>query len=438
LPTEDPAVTSSPDGVGASPTSSRRQIFVWTLFDFARTGFSVMIKTVGYALYFREIVTLSSSHSDLYWGVADSLSMLTAAILSPILGAASDYARSRKRFLLGFTLTCVLFTALLSTVHAGMIFFGMVFFIFANIGFEGGYAFYDAFLPQITTPRSYGRVSGYGFAMGYLGALTILAVSFPLIKGGLEAGNLLNFRSSFLLAAAFFLVFSLPLFLFLKERYIGTPRKVPYIRLGFRRAVRTIRHIRSYRNIAWFLLAFFLYIDAVNTVIFFAALFARGTLQFTEVEIIIFFIVTQTTAILGSIVFGILTDHFGPKKTITITLFMWLAVVVGAFFVETKVGFYVIGLLAGMSIGSSQSASRSLMARLTPRQHEAEFFGFYDGLCGNASAVLGPSIFGIISAITGSQRIAVLSIGFFFLSGLLVLQKVRESPERSSLEGPQD
>ncbi|MGA9364831.1 MAG: MFS transporter [Bacteroidota bacterium] len=417
------------------PRGSRTQIFVWTLFDFARTAFSVMIKTVGYALFFREIVTLSSPKSDLYWGIADSLSMLTAAILSPILGAASDYAQGRKRFLLGFTLTCVTFTALLSSVQPGMIFFGMLFFILANIGFEGGYAFYDAFLPQITTKRSYGRVSGYGFAMGYLGALTILAISFPLIKGGLGGENLSNFRLSFLVAAAFFLVFALPLFLFLKERRPTTPRKVPYVRLGFRRAVRTLKHIRSYRDIAWFLLAFFLYIDAVNTVIFFAAIFARGTLAFTEVEIIIFFIVTQTTAILGSILFGILTDHFGPKKTISITLVMWVAVVVGAFFVESKFGFYVIGLLAGMSIGSSQSASRSLMARLTPAQHEAEFFGFYDGICGNASAILGPSIFGLISAITGSQRIAVLSIGFFFISGLLVLQKVREGTRPTSDEG---
>ncbi len=415
---------------------ARRQIFVWTLFDFARTAFSVMIKTVGYALYFREIVTLNSPKSDLYWGIADSLSMLTAAILSPILGAASDYARGRKRFLFGFTLVCVISTALLFTVKPGMIFLGMLFFILANIGFEGGYAFYDAFLPQITTQRSYGRVSGYGFAMGYLGALTILGLSFPLIKGGFDAENLLNFRLSFVVAAAFFFIFALPLFFFLKEQHAGTSRKVPYIRLGFRRAVRTIKHIRSYRDIAWFLLAFFLYIDAVNTVIFFAAIFARGTLLFTEVEIIIFFIVTQTTAILGSILFGILTDHFGPKKTISITLLMWIAVVVGAFLVETKVGFYVVGLLAGMSIGSCQSASRSLMARLTPREHEAEFFGFYDGICGNASAILGPTIFGLISAVTGSQRIAVISIGFFFLSGLLVLQKVREKPLSLSVDSP--
>jgi len=408
--------------------AGRFEIFSWTLFDFARTAFSVMIKTVGYALYFRAVVTLNSPNGDLYWGVSDSISMLIAALLSPILGAASDYAQGRKRFLFGFTMVCVISTALLFTVRPGMIFFGMLFFILANIGFEGGYAFYDAFLPQITSKKSYGRVSGYGFAMGYAGALTILFLCFPLIKGGFESSNIFNFRLSFPVSAAFFLVFALPFFFIVRERGAGVVKKIPYVRLGFRRALMTLKHIRSYKNIAWFLLAFFLYIDAVNTVIFFAAIFAQVTLHFTEVEVVVFFIVTQTTAILGAIVFGILTDHIGPKKTISITLLLWICVVVGAFLVESKTGFYGVGLLAGMAIGSSQSASRSLMARLTPAQHEAEFFGFYDGICGNASAILGPSVFGLISVATGNQRLALLSIGLFFISGLLVLQKVQEEP----------
>ncbi len=409
-------------------SSQRSQIVAWSFFDFARTAFSVMIKTVGYALYFREIVTINSPRGDLYWGVADSISMLTAALLSPILGAASDYVKGRKKFLLGFTLLCVVSTALLATVQPGMIIPGMLFFILANIGFEGGYAFYDAFLPEITAQRTYGRVSGYGFAAGYVGALSILTLSFPLIKGGFEPENLLNFRMSFVLSAVFFLLFAMPFFLIVRERADSAPRRAQFIRIGFQKALNTVRHIRSYRNIARFLLAFFFYIDGVNTVIFFAAIFASITLHFTEMEIIIFFIVTQSTAILGAVLFGVLTDRIGPKRTITVTLILWICVVTGAFFVQTKVGFYLIGLLAGLSIGSVQASSRSLMARLTPPEHEAEFFGFYDGICGNASAILGPSIFGIIAAITGNQRIAVASIGAFFLTGLLILQKVREEP----------
>ena len=385
-----------------------------------------MIKTVGFALYFREIIALNSPKGDLYWGFADSISMLTAAVFSPILGAASDFAQRKKNFLLFFSLLCILSTSLMFFLGPGMIALGMMLFIFANVGFEGGYAFYDSFLPQIATEHHYGRVSGYGFAMGYLGALAILAISFPLIKGGFAAENLLNFRMSFVLTALFFLLFALPFFLFVREQHRGSFRKVPYIRLGIRQTIRTIRHIRGYRNIVRFLLAFFLYIDAVNTVIFFAAIFARVTLHFSELEVIIFFIVTQSTAILGAVLFGIVTDHLGPKKTISITLILWMVVIIGAFFTASKAGFYIVGLLAGVAIGSSQSSSRSLMARLLPPEHEAEFFGFYDGICGNASAIIGPTVFGIISAITGNQRLAILSIGFFFLSGFLVLQKVRE------------
>lgn len=391
-----------------------------------------MIKTVGFALYFRHVIAQDSPNSDLYWGTADSISMLTAALLSPILGAASDYAHGRKRFLLGFTIVCVVFTALLSTVRERMIFLGMLFFIVANIGFEGGYAFYDAFLPQLAERKRYGHISGYGFAMGYVGALAILLLSFPFIREGFAPHNLPSFRLSFSIAALFFLVFALPFFIIVKEKKRESRRRVPYIRLGFRQVFRTIRHIRSYRNTAWFLLSFFLYIDAVNTVIFFAAIFAEVTLHFTETEVIIFFIVTQSTAILGAVVFGMITDRLGPKRTISITLLLWLVVVMGAFLVESKTGFYIVGLLAGVSIGSSQSASRSMMARLTPPQHEAEFFGFYDGVCGNASAILGPTVFGIISAVTGSQRLGVLSIGAFFLAGLILLQRVVEPTEEHS------
>ncbi len=400
-------------------------IFSWTLFDYARTSFSVMIKTVGYALYFQEIVTAGTSRGNFYWGLADSISMIIAAGLSPVLGAASDYSHRRKRFLLGFSMLCILGTAALYWIQKGMILSGMLVFIAANVGFQGGYTFYDAFLPEIAPKYIYGRVSGYGFGMGYLGALSILAIAFPFIKGGFVSSNLLSFRESFLIAAGFFSIFSIPAFLRLRDHTGTYHRRLPYFRLGFRRAVRTFKRLGKYKALSRFLLAFFLYIDGVNTVIFFSALYARGTLGFTPVEVIVFFIIAQTTAILGSVVFGILTDHWGPKRSITITLLIWIGVVLSAFFIQSKWEFYVVGLFAGAAIGSSQSSSRSLMALLTPAEHAAEFFGFYDGIAGNASAIMGPLTFGAISSFTGSQRVAVLSVLIFFVGGLILLRQVR-------------
>jgi len=412
-----------------SDGSGKFTIFAWTLFDFANTAFSVMIVTVGYALYFRTIVAGGTNEGDFFWGLSVSLSMLIAMVISPALGAAADFSRRKKRFLFAFTLASIICTALLFFVHAGMIFCGMLFFIIGNIGFEGGLVFYDAFLPEITTEKSYGRVSGYGFAMGYLGALAVLAIAFPLLKDGFVAENLFNVRISFVVAATFFLLFSMPTFLVLRDHKVEFQERVSYLKVGLRRSLGTLRHLRYYQNIARFLVAFFIYNDAILTVIAFASIYAGQTLNFTFLDIIIFFIIVQSTAILGSVIFGIITDHIGPKKTITITLFIWIVVVIGAFFATSKFVFYIVGLLAGASIGSSQSSSRSLMALLTPKSREAEFFGFYDGLCGKASAVVGPFLFGLISAATGSQRIAVISVGFFFILGLILLQRVDDKKQ---------
>jgi UMF1 family MFS transporter len=405
----------------------RRKIFSWTLFDFAHTAFSVMMITFAFPLYFKEIVCKNSESGDAWWGLSVSLSMLIVAIIAPVLGAASDFSRRRKRFLLAFTLTSIACTALMFFVGEGNVAWSIALFVTANVGYEGGIVFYDAYLPEITTPRSYGRVSGYGFAMGYLGALAILAVCFPLLKGGFEAENLLNIRWSFVTTAAFFFVFSVPIFLVFRDNKINFPQKISYVKVGITRSLATLRNLREYPNLARFLVAFFIYNDGILTVISFASIFAKETLKFTVTDLLIFFLVIQTTAILGSIIFGVLADKIGPKKTIIITLVIWIGVIVLGFFTETKSTFYVVGLLAGISIGSSQATSRSLMARLVPKEREAEFFGFYDGFCGKASAIVGPLVFGVISSITGSQRVALLSVLLFFVAGLILFRDVKEN-----------
>ena len=228
-----------------------------------------MIKTVGFALYFQEIVTAGTTRGNFYWGLADSISMIIAAGLA-VLGAASDYSHRRKRFLIAFSALCVFGTAFLYWIQRGMILPGMLVFIAANVGFQGSYTFYDAFLPEIAPKYIYGRVSGYGFGMGYLGALSILAVAFPFIKGGFDSpANIGSFRESFLIAAAFFAVFSVPAFVALRDHTGVYHHKLPYFRLAFRRAVRTLRRLGQYKSLSKFLLAFFFYIDGVNTVIFF-------------------------------------------------------------------------------------------------------------------------------------------------------------------------
>lgn len=408
----------------------RGEIFAWTLFDFANTAFSVIIVTVIYSRYFTDRV---AGGQRWLWGLAVSLSMVCAAALSPPLGAAADFSRNRKRFLLLFTLACVLCTGLMFFVQAGMVVIGILLFVVANIGFEGGLVFYDAFLPGLTSRSSYGRVSGYGFAMGYVGALAVLLIVMVMLPSSSDPDYLHYVRLSFVVAALFFLVFSLPLFFFVHEPPLEGERPASLIRAGMGRAALTFRALfikKEYPSIARFLVAFFIYNDGILTVIAFAAIFAENTLHMTDADIIIFFAIVQSSAILGSLVFGVITDKLGPKRTITITLVLWILIACAAYFVTDVAMFYGVALGAGAAIGSSQSASRSLMALLTPRTREAEFFGFYDGLCGKASAVIGPLVYGIVADLTG-ERIAVVAIGLFFVAGLIILQGVKE-PESSS------
>jgi len=398
--------------------TNRKKIFIWSLFDFANTSFSIVVVTFLYAVYFKKVVAGGESIGDLYWSLGTSIAMIITAIISPILGAIADYSAGKKRFLLFFTLLCITGTSSLYFIGSGNVLWGIVIFIIANVGFEAGLVFYDAFLPEITEPKNYGRVSGYGFAMGYLGSLATLALIFPFIKADM-------IRESFPIAALFFLLFSLPLFIYLKDNRKVVTQHESYYVIGISRVWNTLSHLKNYKNLATFLLAYFFYIEGVNTIIFFSGNYASTTLGFSDNELLIFFLTVQTTAIAGSVILGIVADSIGQKKTIIITLVLWIITVMIAFLIHDKNGFYVVGLLAGAAMGSSQSTSRSLMSKLTPPEKKTEFFGFYS-FFGKSSAVIGPLVFGLVSFISGSQRLAIISIEFFFIVGLLILLKVKD------------
>ena len=398
--------------------TGKKKIFIWTLFDFANTSFSIVVVTFLYAVYFKKVVAQGQPIGDLYWSLGTSIAMIITAIISPILGAIADYSAGKKRFLLFFTLLCITATASLFFVGSGDVFWGVTIFILANVGFEAGLVFYDSFLPEITEPKNYGRVSGYGFAMGYLGSLATLAIIYPFIQAEM-------IKESFPVAALFFLIFSLPLFVYLKDNRKKIVEHESYFKIGVTRVWNTLLHLKNYKNLATFLLAYFFYIEGVNTIIFFSGNYASTTLGFSETELLIFFLTVQTTAIVGSVILGIVADSIGQKKTIMITLVMWLITVLIAFLVQDKNGFYVVGLIAGAAMGSSQSTSRSLMSKLTPPEKKTEFFGFYS-LFGKSSAVIGPLVFGLVSFISGDQRLAIISIGFFFVVGLIILTQVKD------------
>jgi MFS transporter, UMF1 family len=415
------------------------RIFVWALFDLAHTSYSIVVITFLYAVYFKQVVAGGEAIGDFYWSIGTSVSMLITALISPVLGAIADYSTGKKRFLLFFSLICIIATGLLYFIGRGDIFLGLVTFIIANIGYQAGVVFYDAFLPEITAPKNYGRVSGYGFAMGYLGSLITLALIYPFIKAQMIS-------EAFPFSAGIFLVFAVPLFLFLKDSRKKVERTKSFINIGLTRVFNTITHLKNYKNLSIFLLAFFFYVEGVNTVIFFAGNYASSTLHFTMGQLIVFFLIVQTTAILGALIFGIIADSIGQKKTIVITLLIWMFTILFAYTTSFNDGtvvnylahlfqmdnadvlikcFYFVGLLAGSVMGATQSTSRSLMSRLTPLDRKTEFFGFYS-MFGKSSAIVGPLIFGYVSFISGDQRFAILTILFFFIVGLGILSFVKD------------
>lgn len=420
----------------------RFRIFIWTLFDFANTSYSIVVVTFLFAVYFKQTIASGKPVGDFYWSIGTSISMLITAIISPILGAIADYSAGKKRFLLFFTILCIISTALLFFMNEGDVAQALILFIIANVGFEAGLVFYDSFLPEITSPKNYGRVSGYGFAMGYLGSLTTLAVVYPFISKNM-------IKETFPLAALIFFVFAIPIFIFLKDTRKGVVREKSFLRIGLDRVFNTITHLKNYKNLALFLLAYFFFIEGVNTVIFFSGNYASTTLNFSMIELIIFFIIVQTTAIIGSLLFGIIADKYGQKKSLVLSLFIWILTILIAFFTSSenallikwfekitsisttdlvRNSFYLVGLLAGSVMGATQSTSRSLMSKLTPFDKKTEFFGFYS-FFGKSSAILGPLVFGFVSYITGQQRFAILTICVFFIIGLIIISRVNEPKE---------
>lgn len=413
----------------AIPPAGPKELWAWCLYDFANSSFTTLILTVAYSVYFIQVVARDlgggTAERTWFWGYA--ISMLLVALLSPLLGALADARAIKRPLLIGSTLACVACTALLAFVQRGDVWLGLLLFGLANITFELGFLFCSAFLVEITTPATMGRISGYGWGLGYAGGLLSLALAYPFIAGGFAEENLPLYRLSFAVTAVFFLTASLPTLFWLRERAVPRPSAagVSAWRDAFAMLKATAHNMPRYRDLLLFLIAYLIYTDAINTVIVASAIFANKVLDFSPGDLIIYFLITQVTAGLGAVGFGLLADRIGSTRTISLTLIVWIGIAGAASVVQTHAQFYAIGLVAGAVLGANQATSRALIGRFTPAGKQGELFGFFT-VIGKFAAVIGPVVYGEVTAWTGSQRWAVLSMALFFLIGLLVFQRVNE------------
>lgn len=395
-----------------------KSIFGWMAYDFANSSFTTIIVTVVYSVYFKSVVVGDRGDGALLWGLALAISMLLVAVTAPVFGAIADYSRAKKKFLFYSTYLSVIFTCLLAFVGPGSIFKGMLFFILANFGFHSAIVFYDSFLPEIATPKQYGRVSGIGWAFGYLGGLLSLVFALLLVNAN-------KTPLVFPMVGIFYGLFAIVTFVLLKE-FNRESKRANYFKIAYRRISDSFTSIRTFRDLGTFLLSYFLYNDAIATAIGFTMIYGHERYGMTASESIKVFILAQLTSILGAFVFGFIADKIGHKKTLSICLLIWLSVIVWAFLSPAKKDYYVVILLAGFAIGSTQANSRAMLASLTPKSKNAEFFGFYT-VTGRMSAVIGPILFGLVSKWTGNIKYSILTVIPFFLVGLIVLQLVNES-----------
>ena len=400
-----------------------KNIVGWVMYDFANSSFTTIIVTVVYSVYFKKVVVNQGELGTALWGRAVSISMLMVAVSAPIFGAVADYSRSKKKFLFINCYLTVIFTALLYFVKAGNIFTGMLFFIIANFGFNSGNVFYNALLPDIASRDELGKVSGLGWGIGYIGGLISLVLVLPLVNNHLT-------RLVFPTVAVFFGLFALITFFLLKE--VRKPSKrTNYFKTAVNRIIKSFENIRRFRELVKFIISYLIYNDGIIIVISFAAIYGATRFGMNQKQLITYFIIANVTSMFGAIIFGYVLDKIGAKRTISVTLFIWLIVVIWAFFCKNAKEFYFVGMLAGIAIGSSQSSSRTMLALLTPREKTAEFFGFYS-VTGRLASIFGPLVYGEISRITGNQRWAILSVIMFFVMGFFVLQTVNEEKGKTA------
>jgi UMF1 family MFS transporter len=397
---------------------NKKHVISWTLFDFANSSYSAVIASVIFPVYYANLIVGNETGlGDLWWGRVVSISMATVAISSPFLGGIADYGGIRKRFLFLYTVLSIGAISGLPILHKGMVIEGFALATMANIGMEGGLVFYNSFLPRIA-PREYqGRVSAWGFGVGYAGSIVSLLFAIPLVRGN-------QFEMTWLMVATFFALCSAPAFIFLPGDTKSELSIVDAGIRGLRFTMKTLKEIWVKREMRKFLISYLIYEDGVNTVIVFSSIFAATTLGFRPQELIALYLVVQTAALLGAFGMAKSIDFLGPKKVVMFSLFLWTSVATIAFFVQTKAQFCALASIAGLGLGTVQAATRALFTQFIPEQREAEYFGVYS-LVGKSSAIVGPLIFGLISSSFGSQRPAILSVVAFFLVGMIILRNVK-------------
>lgn len=424
--------------------AGRREIFAWGMFDFANQAYTLLILTVVFGDVYTRIVVGDAPdyrHGNLLWSLALCLSYALVVASGPLLGALMDHAQARKRMLFASYLLTVTSTALLYFVEPGHIWLGFILIVISNAAFAAGESFIASFLPFLGDSHELGRISGFGWALGYAGGL--VAAGFVLaFVGEVTADNFERLRWVGPFAAAFFLLAAIPTFLWLREPQLGARRRLDraLLRSARERVQRSVRTVAHFPDLARLFASILFAMAGVYVIVAFSFIYGAQVIGWSETTRALMFIVVQITALLGALLFGALQDRLGGRTTYALTLLLWMVAILAIFFVEgltqtlnalsglalrTEQVFLLAGLLSGLSLGSSQSVGRALVGAFSPPDRAAELFGFW-GLFSKLAAIFGIFGVGLLQWLFGLQG-AVLFCVVLFAAALVPLAGVDEA-----------
>ena len=393
------------------------------MFDFANSGYTTVVITAVFNAYFVGVVAGKEVWATFAWTFALSISYALIVVTAPIVGAYADAHAAKKRLLAITTAGCVVATAALALVGPGDLALGIALLVVSNFFYGSGENLIAAFLPELARGNALGKVSGWGWALGYIGGLVSLGACLAYVTWAQARGqsSAQFVPVTMLITALLFAVSSLPTFLFLRERAL--PQKLPggaYVG-AFTRTWETLRDAGRYRDLMRFLVCILFYQGGVQAVITLAAIYAEQAMKFTTQQTIMLILVVNVTASIGALAFGQLQDKLGHVRTLAITLAGWCVMVLLAWLADGQAIFWVAANLAGICLGASQSAGRALVGYMSPPDRRAEFFGLW-GLAVKLSSILGPITYGLVSWVSGGDhRLAILITGSYFLVGLALL-----------------
>ncbi|MFY8122314.1 MAG: MFS transporter [Burkholderiaceae bacterium] len=420
------------------PGVPRKEVFAWAMYDFANSGYTTVVLTAVFNAYFVAVVAQDAPWATLAWTLVLSASYLIGMLLMPALGAYAD-VHARKKAVLGWvTVGCVVSTALLALVGPGDLLLAAVLLIISNFCFAAGVTLNSAFLPELARAEALGKVSGWGWSIGYLGGLLALALCLAYVLHAQGRGEPATHYVpvTLLITAALFALASLVTFAGLKERAQPLPgaRVSGLLRESTQRLWQTLRQIDRYRDFGWLMLCGLLYQAGLSVVVALAAIYAQQVMRFDTAQTMLLVLVVNVTAALGAFAFGYVQDAVGHRRALALTIWGWVAMVALAAGTTGTTGFWIAANIAGLCMGSSQSAGRAMVALFAPRQRLAEFYSLWNAAVW-LSAILGPVTYGLVTWVTDNDhRLAMMITGLYFVAGLLVLSRVDVARGRAAAE----